>query len=46
MIRFLRLNNDEQSSGSSLKVWLFAILLIFIIGSFFLQMSLGICPVP
>ena len=47
MIRFFRLqNNSGESSSSTLKVWLFVILLILIIGSFFLQMSLGLCPVP
>jgi hypothetical protein len=36
----------EESSGFSLKITFLAILILLIVFSFFLQMSLGICPVP
>lgn len=46
MIRFFRMQRDEDSSNSYLKISLYAFVVILIVGSFFLQMSLGICPVP
>lgn len=46
MIRFFRLGEEEGSPNSSLKISLFVFLIVLIVGSFFLQMSMGICPVP
>ena len=37
---------SENSSQSSFKLTLFIVLIVLIVGSFFLQMSMGICPVP
>lgn len=38
--------NTDASSGFSLKLTFFVVVILLIVGSFFLQMSLGICPVP
>jgi len=46
MIQFFRPNPGSDSESSSLKYLLMGILIVLIVGSFLLQMSLGLCPVP
>jgi len=44
MIRFFRQQHDGSGSWTSYVV--FGVLVVLIVGGFFLQMSMGICPVP
>ncbi|WP_171032897.1 hypothetical protein [Fodinibius saliphilus] len=46
MIRFFSMDTQDESNNSPVKTVIFTLLMILIIGSFFLQMSMGICPVP
>jgi len=46
MIRFFRIQEQDDSGSPSFKFWVFAVLIIVIVVSFFLQMALGLCPVP
>lgn len=44
-MKFFRIQNEE-ASDSSLKYVLFSFVILLIVGSFFLQLSMGLCPVP
>lgn len=46
MIRFFRIEPEEDSEGSSFKYFFLAIIVVLVVGAFFLQLSMGICPVP
>ncbi len=44
-MKFFRIQ-DEEASHSSIKIVLFTFVVILIVGSFFVQLSMGLCPVP
>lgn len=44
-MKFFRIHTDE-GRPSIWKLTVLAILVLLVVGSFFLQISLGVCPVP
>ena len=44
-MKFFRIHTDEDGP-STWKLAVVAILVLLVVGSFFLQISLGVCPVP
>jgi|GEM_PF-1389796 hypothetical protein len=46
-MKFFRPNiSKDEEVGSSWKYFFWGFVMLVIIGSFFLQMSMGLCPVP
>ncbi|HEX6983416.1 MAG TPA: hypothetical protein VF181_11720 [Balneolaceae bacterium] len=45
MMKLFRMESDNQTA-SPLRAIFFIVIVLLVIGSFFLQMSLGHCPVP
>lgn len=46
MIRFFRNHFNSKSDSGSGKLYFIGAIILMIVGSFLLQIAMGICPVP
>lgn len=46
MLRFFRNNPDGESTSLPFTYIFLAVVVLLNVGSFFLQLGLGVCPVP